>query len=356
MQKIFARFFTFGVVNILKRFGGKIYEGFFRRAYLCNDWRAIGKESLYTMKYEEWIDIWLENYVKTMTKLNTYEHYKYLLKAHVVPYIGRMELSEITAIDLQRYVSEQIQKGNKITGGGLSPNTVNTIISVLQGSFRTAQNAGQVEFDPSDKIKRPKKSETRVECFSLVEQKQIEQCVMTHKKIKMFGVLLCLYTGLRIGELLALEWSDVDLEKGLLSINKSSRDNKSSGGEKRIVGTPKSRASRRVIPLPKQIIPMLKEYKQRSSSVWVISDKGQPVSTRSYQRSFELLLKKAGVEHKGFHALRHTFATRAIECGVDAKTLSEILGHKNPTITLNVYVHSLPDHKKDMMNKIGEAL
>ena len=308
------------------------------------------------MKYKEWLDMWLEHYVQPTAKSKTYEHYKYLSGVHIVPYIGDRELSEITTMELQRYVSELVQSGNKRTGKGLASNTVNTIITILQGSFRTAQNVGESEIDPADKIKRPKKVEKRVECFSVIDQKRIEQSVMEHKKPKMFGVLLCLYTGLRIGELLALEWTDVDFEKGLLSVNKSCRDNKSGKGEKRIVDTPKTNTSRRVIPLPKQMIPLLKKHKKKDDSAWIVSDKGQPVSIRSYQRSFELLLKKVGVEHKGFHALRHTFATRAIECGMDVKTLSEILGHKNPTITLDLYVHSLMEHKKEMMNRIGKAL
>lgn len=308
------------------------------------------------MKYKEWLNVWLEHYVQPTAKSKTYEHYKYLSEAHIVPYIGERELSEITTIDLQRYVSELIQNGNKITGKGLASNTVNTIITVLQGSFRTAQNVGETELDPTDKIKRPKKVEKRVECFSVIEQKRIELCVMEHSKPKMFGVLLCLYTGLRIGEALALEWTDIDFENGLLHVNKSCRDSKSGEGEKRIVDSPKTNTSRRIIPLPKQLLPHLRKHKAKTKTLWVVSDKGQPVSVRSYQRSFELLLKKAGVEHKGFHALRHTFATKAIECGMDVKTLSEILGHKNPTVTLNLYVHSLMDHKKAMMNRIGKAL
>ena len=306
------------------------------------------------MKYKDWLCVWLEHYVQPTAKSKTYEHYRYLSETHIIPYIGEWELTEISAIDLQRHVSALMQGGNKVTGMGLASNTVNTIITVLQGSFKAAKSVGNLKFDPSDKIKRPKKEEKRVECFSVVEQKKIEERALNHSKPKMFGVLLCLYTGLRIGELLALEWSDVNLEKGLLYVNKSSRDNKNGKGEKRIVEAPKTNTSRRVIPLPKQMIPLMKKQKQKANSIWIISDKGAPLTTRSYQRSFELLLKSAGVEHKGFHALRHTFATRAIECGVDVKTLSEILGHKNPEITLKRYVHSLIDHKKEMMNRVGK--
>lgn len=101
---------------------------------------------------------------------------------------------------------------------------------------------------------------------------------------------------------------------------------------------------------------MLKEMKKKSKCEFVIAEGEKFVFMRSYQRTFELLLKKLKIPHKGFHSLRHTFATRALECGMDVKTLSEILGHKNPTITLNRYVHSLWEHKKEMMNKLSMLL
>ena len=173
----------------------------------------------------------------------------------------------------------------------------------------------------------------------------------------MIGVLLCLYTGLRLGELIALEWTDVDLSKAELHVNKTCFYGKNkNGGYRRYINEPKTLSSVRVIPFPKQLLPILREAKKRSQSPYVVADGEEPVSVRSYQRSFELLQKKLKIPRRGFHSLRHTFATRALECGMDVKTLSEILGHKNPTITLNRYVHSLMEHKRDMMNRLGKLL
>ena len=170
-------------------------------------------------------------------------------------------------------------------------------------------------------------------------------------------ILLCLYSGLRVGEMLALKWSDVDFQKGLMTISRSCHDGKDKSGKyTRIEDTPKTSSSRRIIPLPKQLLSILREEKKKSDSVYIISSKGNPLSVRSYQRSFDLLQKKLNIPHRGFHSLRHTFATRALECGMDVKTLSEILGHKSPTVTLNRYVHSLMEHKQDMMNKLGKLL
>ena len=204
----------------------------------------------------------------------------------------------------------------------------------------------------ADKLKRPKLKEKPVECFTLGEQKQIEQAILSGKKDKLYGIILCLYSGLRIGELIALQWSDMDFAKGILTVSKSCHDSK--GGL--FIDEPKTATSRRVIPLPKQLLPILKGIKKKSDSPFVVSANGKSVSVRSYQRSFELLLKKLNIPHKGFHSLRHTFATRALECGMDVKTLSEILGHKNPTVTLNRYAHSLMEHKADMMNRLGKLL
>lgn len=305
------------------------------------------------MKYQEWLNKWIELYIKPISKARTVEHYEYLIEKHIEPYIGDLEIENISSFDLQKLISKLLQTGNKRTNCGLATNTVNSIITILKSSFKTAQDVNKIIINPTDKIKRPKKIEKKVECFTVNEQKNIERNIKTNKKPKMIGILICLYTGLRIGEVLALEWDDVDFEKELLMINKSCYDKK---GDKRIITLPKTISSKRIIPLPEKLTEILKEHKKNSTSKWVVQEKSHPIQVRSYQRTFELLLKKEGIAHKGFHALRHTFATRAIEHGMDVRTLSEILGHKNPTITLNLYVHSLLEHKREMMNKIGNSL
>ena len=304
------------------------------------------------MKYTDWLIKWLEDYVRPSVKVRTYERYALIVEQHIKEAIGGAEPDDLTPLVLQSLVAELLRNGNKKTGGGLSANSVNAVISVIQNSLKTAHLLGLAKEYTADKIKRPKLTEKPVECFTLAEQKRIEQAIFAGKKDKMYGILLCLYSGLRIGELMALQWSDIDFAKGTLTVVKSCHDGK--GGL--VIDEPKTAASRRVIPLPKQLLPILKALKKRSDSPFVVSANGKPVSVRSYQRSFELLLKKSDIPHKGFHSLRHTFATRAIECGMDVKTLSEILGHKNPTVTLNRYAHSLMEHKQAMMNRLGKLI
>lgn len=309
------------------------------------------------MKYKDWLEEWLDNYVKPTAKERTYTRYREIVSQHIVLHLGEYELNELTPIILQKFITHLLQKGNLKTGAGLSPNSVNSVITVMQGSLETANRIGLSSEYPADKIKRPKIVEKQVSCFTPAEQKQIEQAVMNDDRIKMFGILLCLYSGLRVGEVLALEWSDIDFVKSELSVTKTCYDGKDKNGKFcRITDTPKTESSVRVIPIPRQLLPHLREVKKKSSSKYVVSNGEKIISIRSYQKTFTSLLKRLGIKHKGFHSLRHTFATRALECGMDVKTLSEILGHKNPTITLKRYVHSLMEHKKEMMNKLGKLL
>lgn len=306
------------------------------------------------MKYNDWLEIWLENYVKPSVKMRTYENYKRTIERKIAPSLGNYEISAISPLIVQRFVTEMLNNGNSLIGNGLSNNTVNLIITIIQSSLKTAFLWGETKEYIGSKIKRPKLQQKEAQCFSKFEQKKIEDAVLGDKRNKMFGVILCLYTGLRIGELLSLTWNDIDFQKGLMYISKTCHDGKTESGYGRIIDSPKTEQSKRIVPLPKQLMQTLKTIKRKEKCNWVVSYHSLPVTVRSYQRSFALLLDKLNIPHKSFHALRHTFATRALESGMDVKTLSEILGHKNATITLNRYAHSMLEHKQEMMNQLGK--
>ena len=312
------------------------------------------------MKYGEWLEIWLEDYVRPVEKERTYKAYKDTIRLRLEPIFGGIEIDALEVSHVQHYITGLLEHGNLVTGGPLSANSIRLIFSVFRNSLRRAYNLGYTEKYIGDKLELPKAPETEVVCFSENEQKCIEDEIakMLQRRAtrhKLNGIIICLHSGLRIGELLALEWEDIDFENALMIISKTCRDGKDENGNyKKIVDRPKTYSSRRVIPLPSCLLALLSEMKKESKSRYVISDaNGDTVRVRSFQRSYQLLLKKIGIPHKKFHALRHTFATRANERAMDDKTLSEVLGHKSPVITLKLYVHSLLDHKRKMMEQVN---
>ena len=199
------------------------------------------------MKYIDWLIQWLENYIHPSVKVRTYERYRLIIEQHIKDKIGGIELNDLSPLVLQSFITELLQSGNRKTGKGLSANSVNAVISLIQGSLKTAHLLGLTKEYTADKLKHPKLKEKPVECFTLAEQKQIEQAVLMGKKDKLYGILLCLYSGLRIGELIALQWSDIDFTKGILTVSKSCHD----GKDGLVIDEPKTATSRRVIPLPK---------------------------------------------------------------------------------------------------------
>ncbi len=302
------------------------------------------------MLYKEWLNEWLELYIKVSTKERTYKKYRQQAEKYIIPHLGDYDVNALTAVKLQKF-------SVALSGYGLAPSSINFIVAILKSSLKKGVLLGVIDKQFSDAIVRPKIRTNRVTCFSKEEQKKIEQYVLEGDKPFLFGILLCLYSGLRIGELLALTWEDVDLKKGTMIITKSCHDSWVQRHYVKVFDTTKTQSSERVIPLPRQIIGYMKIIQKQTRARFVVVGKSEyGAQIRSYQRTFEIMLRKLHIEHKGFHALRHTFATRALEVGMDVKTLSEILGHRNPSITLRRYVHSLMDHKTEMMNKVGRLL
>ena len=195
--------------------------------------------------------------------------------------------------------------------------------------------------------------------FSLEEQKSIEKSVFDFHDFRALGILLCFYTGIRLGELCALRWKNIDFESGVMVITATTmRVNKrnSENAKAALVATPpKTKNSIRAIPVPSFMLAKLKEKQPvlAAQDNYVFSGTNYPTEPRTMQRIFHRILEKSGVPRRKFHAIRHTFATRALELGVDIKTLSELLGHSSVTITLNIYAHSMLEQKKIAIEKMN---
>ena len=169
------------------------------------------------MKYKDWLDVWFANYIEPSSKTKTCERYSEIIEKHLKVKLGEYELEELSPIVIQKYITELMQSGNLTTRKGLAANSVNGIITVIQNSLKLAYTLGELKEYTADKIRRPKTKEKEVSCFSLAEQKKIEQAALSSKKRKFIGIVICLYSGLRIGELLALTWADIDFTKGTLA-------------------------------------------------------------------------------------------------------------------------------------------
>ena len=308
------------------------------------------------MKLNEWLDSWLNKYQKTTIKLRTYLKYLDIIQKQINPILGEYELEGLTSNILQDFVLYKLNNGNLITKGKLSDNSVISIVSLLKLALRQAVFLGVSSVEYTAHIKMPTIKEKEVTAFNRQEQQKLENYCLNSKR-NYIGIIICLYTGIRLGELLALTWNDIDFDKRLLKINKTVYTITKDGKNEAYIDKPKTKQSNRIIPLPKQLIDVLRKNKKISTSNYIISTKnGGVVQNRSYQKTFKSILRKCNIPYKNFHSLRHTFATRALELGMDVKTLSEILGHKNSIITLNRYSHSLLEHKFEFMNKVGKLL
>ncbi|MDE5616857.1 MAG: site-specific integrase, partial [Clostridia bacterium] len=257
------------------------------------------------MKYKQWLQQWLDDFVKPISKERTLIKYNQQITKHIRPFLGEYELDELSPQLLQRFMSNMIMRG-------FAYNTVKGIATIIKLSLRKAVSLNLVDYQYSDAIVLPKSREKQVQSFNKREQRIIEDHVLDRKRDHFFGVVISLYTGLRIGELLALQWSDVDFAKARVSVTKSCHDEWVDGKYRKVIGAAKTVNSERTIPLPKQLLPRLRLMKRRAKTDFVISGRGiWGAEVRSYQRMFENILKKLKIPHKGFHALRHTFSTRA---------------------------------------------
>ena len=244
------------------------------------------------MKYKEWLEKWLNYYVRPYLKERTYQKYKSQVDLHIIPKIGDRDMADLSAVGLQEFVVS-------LSGKGLSANSVNGVITVLKSSLKRAEMLNLVEKQYTACIQRPKSREKQVECFSKTEQRKIEAYIFEKNKPKMLGIILCLYTGLRIGELMALEWSDIDLQKGMIKISKSCHDTWKNGEYVKVIDTPKTQSSERTIPLPKQLIIYLKDWKKQATGNYVISgERRHGIPVRSYQKTFERVLSRLDIPHK----------------------------------------------------------
>lgn len=238
----------------------------------------------------------------------------------------------------------------------LSYSTMKIITSLINRSLKFSFEKGIIDNNINITILLKSKPTKKIQALEIYEQERIERYILKKKRYYLYGVLICLYTGLRLGEVVALKWQNIDFKNKIISIEKTVGTIYSNHKILTIEDTPKTTSSVREIPISKSLFNILKELKKKAICEYVISShNGKRLMPRAYQKAFENLLKRLNIKHYGFHSLRHTFATRLLENKVDIKTISELMGHSSPTITLNRYVHSNLQNKRKAMKVLDKT-
>lgn len=280
-------------------------------------------------------------------KVSSHSAYGTITAAHILPELGAMSPTDITA--------ECITNLMRRKSGELAPATVRSIAAVLRGALHYAEKSGSMipgSAAAVATVAAPKRAEVRV--LSAAEQAALEAVLVGNDPARV-GVLLALYTGLRVGELCALQWQDISAAAKTLTVRRTvQRIRRLEPGLPRTelhFDTPKSASSERTIPIPAKVGTYLEPLRSRADC-FVLSRTAAVIEPRTMQNRFKTYLREASVEGINFHALRHTFATRWMERGFDVKALSRILGHADVSTTLNIYVHPSLDTMRSYMDQL----
>ena len=284
---------------------------------------------------------------KNRIKISTFQRYTGFLENHIKDTLNKQPVIYVTSLSIHEFATKKLEQG-------LAPQTVNSILVFLHSCFRYGHKQYSLPL-PEIMYLSVEKREMRV--FSEEEQKRLVTYLNRDLDIYKFGVLLALYTGLRIGELCALKWEDI--KDGRINVRRTVQRLKSdtNSGTKLYIGTPKTITSIREIPVPSFLKELIEDFRIKSKQEFVLGTDVIPMAEpRIMQIKFKKYLSESGISEANFHTLRHTFATRCVECDFEIKSLSAVLGHSTVAITLNKYVHTTFQMKLDNMEKLRRIL
>lgn len=314
---------------------------------------AVTSQDLFSSIASDWFES-----IESQTKESTRNKYLNMLNSYILPLYGDQTLDSITYDFIESHCNLLLVSGGK-NGNGLSAKTVTDVLSIIRNVLKFAIRKGM--YVPCDgSAIQVKRTAMPMRVLSKTEQEQLCKYILAEPEPCNIGILVCLFTGLRVGEICALRWEDVSFLDQTIHVHHTLQrvQNKLGKGSKTkiVVTTPKSACSIRTIPIPDELSKVLVAYKKSSSGYLLTNDVSRFVEPRTMQNRFKKVLKLNGIESANFHAIRHTFATRCIEVGFDVKSLSEILGHATVNITMNRYVHPTLELKKENMKKLSSLL
>lgn len=308
------------------------------------------------MPFGEWLDHWYETYCKPNARPATQRTYEGYIRLYLHPRLGSIPLNKVTTSDIQQmctWMMTEARLDQKNGEGGLSDSQVINCYSLCDRVLEKAVAEKLIVRNPAKGCKLPPNRPNEMKVLSREDMQKVLIQAKEENYYELF--LLEFATGLRLGELMALQWDDVDLVTGELRINKQVN----LVGSKLVISEPKTKAAVRTLILPPSVRKVLAEYKTRVNSRWLFpSPKKEdlPIIPSAVSRRLHTLLEHAGCEQVRFHDLRHTFATNALAHGMDIKTLSTILGHVSSATTLNTYSHVTDEMRQRAAVKIDQGI
>ncbi|MGK0552226.1 tyrosine-type recombinase/integrase [Enterococcus faecalis] len=301
----------------------------------------------YYGNFSNWIKIWMTTKTKNQVKATTYSNYCRLIEKHILPILGELPLSKTKVKDLQNFIFT-LQKKQ------LSAGSIKNIFNIVNKCMKDAKKEGFILENPCEFVDLPKMTKKEIKPLTMRQQRRLELVAFQNKKCS--PIILALYSGMRIGEISGLKWSDIDFENNFIyvrrTVSRISDENTFNSKTRLVEGTPKSTNSNRQIPLATNLKSYLLEKKKQATCDYVIESENGLTEPRSITNQFKKVVRIAELNDINFHLLRHTFATRCIENGIDIASLSKILGHQSVKMTLDTYTNSLMETRRTAMDKI----
>ncbi len=320
------------------------------------DWNSsaqVRQEKTETLDFQSLAEEWFRH-MEPLVKESTYRKYSNLWKSYIRPQLGHMQIPDISQSILEEYCAALLTSGGS-KGEGLSAKTVSDTMSLIRCVLQFCISK-KIMVSCDTRMITVKQCTKKMRVLTVNEQQILCNHINSNPSPQNVGVLFCLFTGIRIGEICALKWEDISFSEKTVHIHQTMQRiqiDETEHKTKIIITTPKSTCSIRTIPLPDELVSVLKTVTGPASGYFLTGSDKRWIEPRTMQYHFKSLLKRCKIEDANYHALRHTFATRCVELGFDVKSLSEILGHASVNITMNRYVHPSMNLKRKNMERLS---